>query len=247
MFFVVEGDPPGAVTGPHTVGELRRRLGDGRMSWEDQVCDHKEREWGPARRWRSVLEERHAETGTGAGAGARLVCGQCGGGEVQRARAIYEGGTTMTVSEGTGGGMVMDFGGGEDGVGMVPVMGVQRGRGKSATLLAQRCAPPDREEYRLKAPGWGLWAMVLGAVLAGAGVVLLTVVGRELPAVGRAGWPMGAVGVVMFLAGLFSGPTKRARRESLAYYHRAYAEWERRYYCHRCGWLGVPGKGGEMR
>ena len=225
LFYLSEGTE---VSGPHAVGELRRRLAEGRMSLDSQVCARGSDTWMPARGCGALLEKAVGRSG--------VVCGGCGSEEVQRLKVIYEGGVSHSVSKGTTAGAVLDF---SDGGGMMPVVMGTRTQTSSATMLATRCAPPVWENFRpvSYAREWMLGMVVLLLATAFLGLMYHVNALRGVWVLLCGGAAMGCLAMA-----IFGGASAKEQRRAKGYFHRALGEWEGRFYCHRCGWMGEPVK-----
>lgn len=188
------------------------------MSWEDPVCVQGTEDWVPAR----VHLRKEAQ------ARSELRCAGCGATEIQKVRVVFEGGTSHAVSRSNFVGATLDF---EDG--STPIFGTSQQRTTQTTELAVRCAPPRKEDYVTKESPV-LWILAGCAFCFG---VFLFVAALKIPALMMIGAAM-----LIFLGALVATPGKRTQRLAGAYYHAALSDWEKRYFCHRCGHMGEPAK-----
>lgn len=228
MMFYLPDETGAASTGPHTVGEVRRRMAGGEIGWQTLLCVRGTEDWVPASVYEDVLREAAPPR-------EMMVCAQCGAQEIQKLKSIYEGGTSLSTYKGTTVGGYGDLGDGDgfDGV----MVGFNQGKKTTATLLAQRCAPPNADNYGHKSNSTSGWTLFGGSMLFFGGM-FVALVAKSL-----IGGIVGVIGMAFVLLAFREDAVEKKRRRQMdSYYGRVYREWERRYYCHRCGQMGEPVK-----
>jgi len=143
----------------------------------------------------------------------KLNCPECGSDTTQKAKVIYELGTSTSVNTMAGIGVGA---GGKIGV------GVGTGTGSSQSELAKKLSPPAKP----------------GSIAVGIIVIIFAIV---ILYIAILFFQDGAVGTGMFLvlvAGTFGilgySQIKKENDKSISYAG-AYAKWERLWYCSRCG------------
>lgn len=160
----------------------------------------------------------------------KLACPTCNSDTVQKLAVIWSSGTSSTNSMSLGGGVV--FGGS-----VAPILGTSISHGSHQTELAKMAARPEMppDPFGRKWIWWSLLFIFLGTPI-------LSAIGESTTS--REGEPS-PVGALLVLSLLFGTPyllykrskekTKKwevaARRQHAA----QLAEWNRQWFCHRCG------------
>jgi hypothetical protein len=124
----------------------------------------------------------------------------------------------------------VDTGGGAFGLtpdgGLVPVAGGSTSHHVQESNLAAMAAPPERRHRGDTVVWWILAASIAGGLLG-------TTAGGKV-------WVWTGLGTLALFSLLLGPLSVRLEREDKADYARGYAEWERTWFCHRCGHLFIP-------
>jgi len=159
-------------------------------------------------------------------------CPKCGSDQTAKCSAVYASGTTAIETKTSGMGVGLSRGG------FVPVVGGGTTRGVQQTQLAAQLAPPAKEPTVKQFFGGTFFlAPLLGVIVA---IVVGLISDWSEPAV---------VGTFLVVAALIAilnvAATVRMYRENRDEWPKLYAEWERKWYCGRCGETFTPDPNAE--
>ncbi len=135
-------------------------------------------------------------------------CSKCGSDNIQSYEAIYNGGKSAQTSRTDGISVGSDWS-----------VGHATTSGNSITHLAKTCAPPVKEIYG----GCGVFIFYL---------ILAIVVGAALFAIQLI---VASLIVIVFPLYKWAKKITGVNAERDVEFSKAYTQWKRSYYCHRCG------------
>ena len=157
-----------------------------------------------------------------------MNCPTCSSDQIQRFSAIYEAGTSTIQSKSSGGGVAFT------GKGMVPILTGSSSKGVQQTTLAAKASPPSKQSVggtiAFAVFGVPIVAFVLAFVASF--VAHMADVGAEsADLITSSIFWIALVG--LFLSGIGLATTQhRYNRDEWPAQH---AEWERKWFCHKCG------------
>lgn len=151
-------------------------------------------------------------------------CSKCGSDQTAKCSTIYASGTTGIETKTTGMGVGLSRGG------FVPVVGGGTTRGVQQTELAAQLAPPANKSAKEIFKGCASFFGVIGVI----GCVIFMPLGMMILVGGVA-----VAGITALIATLCFRPYNRDEWPKL------YEQWERKWYCGRCGETFTPDPNAE--